>query len=92
MLEVRMLHQRTQTLYERLLVEQKQSFERTAVPGAMVGVEEEERIFTPWARSLRIRDPWLQINLPTSLVGGAMVMFFQDTVSRSLFLPVFVPI
>ena len=91
-LEVRLLHLKTKKLYEQLVAEQQQSFELTALPGAMVGVEKEERIATHWWRSLWLRHPWLQLNLFTSLVGGGIVLLFQETVSRLLILAVFVPI
>jgi len=92
MLEVRLLHLEAKKLYEQLVAEKKQSFELAAQPGAMVGVEKEERVTTHWFRSLMLRHPWLQFNLVTSLMGGAMVMIFQDTVSRLLILAVFVPV
>src|SRR5450759_1202454 len=60
-------------LYDELVAEHKRSFELSAQPGAMVGVEKEERIATPWVRSLRLRHPWLQFNLFTSLLGGSGV-------------------
>jgi magnesium transporter len=92
MLEVRLLHLETKKLYEQLVAEQKQSFKLASQPGAMVGVEKEERVDTHWIRSFMLRHPWLQFNLLTSLAGGAMVMLFQDTVSRLLILAVFVPV
>ena len=92
MLEVRLLHLEMHQLYDQLREERQQSFELAAQPGAMVGVEKEERIATHWWRSLRLRHPWLQINLLTSLVGGAVVLLFQETVSRLLIIAVFVPI
>ena len=79
-------------LYDDLVAEQKRSLELSAQPGAMVGVEKEERITTPWIRSLRLRHPWLQFNLFTSLLGGSMVLLFHDTINRLLVLAVFVPI
>ena len=79
-------------LYDELVAEHKRSFELSAQPGVMVGVEKEESIATPWYWSLRLRHPWLQFNLLTSLAGGAMVLLFQDTVNRLLILAVFVPI
>jgi len=79
-------------LYDELVAEHKRSFELSAQPGVMVGVEKDETIATPWYRSLRLRHPWLQFNLLTSLAGGAMVLLFQDTVNRLLILAVFVPI
>ncbi|HSC88313.1 MAG TPA: CBS domain-containing protein, partial [Polyangiaceae bacterium] len=51
---------RGQTLFEQ------QAFELSAQAGTMVGVEKEERLTTPWSRSLRFRHPWLQLNLLTA--------------------------
>jgi CheY-like chemotaxis protein len=79
-------------LYDDLVAEQKRSLELSAQPGTMVGVEKEERIATPWLRSLRLRHPWLQFNLLTSLMGGGVVLLFHDTINRLLILAVFVPI
>ncbi len=79
-------------LYNDLVTEQKRSLELSAQPGTMVGVEKEERIATPWLRSLRLRHPWLQFNLFTSLLGGGVVLLFHDTINRLLILAVFVPI
>ena len=79
-------------LYDDLVTEQKRSLELSAQPGTMVGVEKEERIATPWLRSLRLRHPWLQFNLFTSLLGGGVVLLFHDTINRLLILAVFVPI
>jgi DNA-binding response OmpR family regulator/cation transporter-like permease len=79
-------------LYDQLVAEHQRSIELSAQPGAMVGVEKEERLATPWLRSLRLRHPWLQFNLLTSLAGGGMVLIFQDTVNRLLILAVFVPV
>jgi magnesium transporter len=79
-------------LYDELVAEHQRLIEVSAQPGAMVGVEKDERLATPWFRSLRLRHPWLQFNLFTSLLGGGMVLIFQETVSRLLILAVFVPI
>jgi magnesium transporter len=92
MLEVRLLHLETKKLYDQLVAEQQQSFEFAAQPGVMVGVGKEERVATHWFRSFVLRHPWLQLNLFTSLIGGGMVILFQDTVSRLLILAVFVPV
>ncbi|MDI1302033.1 MAG: response regulator [bacterium] len=92
MLEVRLLYLQTRSLCDQLAAEKKQSFELAAQPGIMVGVEKEERINTHWFRSLRLRHPWLQFNLLTSLAGGGMMLIFQETVSRLLILVVFVPV
>jgi len=79
-------------LYDELVAEHKRSIELSAQPGVMVGVEKEERVTTPWPRSMRLRHPWLQFNLFTSLLGGSMVLLFHDTINRLLILAVFVPI
>lgn len=79
-------------LYDELVLEHKRSVELSAQPGVMVGVEKEERLTTPWYRSMRLRHPWLQFNLFTSLLGGGTVLLFHDTINRLLILAVFVPI
>jgi len=80
------------SLYDKIVAEQKRSFELTALPGAMVGVEREERLATHWYRSLRLRHPWLQINLFTAFVAAAVVGLFQGTIDRLLILTVFLPV
>jgi magnesium transporter len=47
-----------------------QAIEISAQAGKMVGVEKEERLTTPISRSLKLRHPWLQINLLTACRGG----------------------
>lgn len=79
-------------LYDDLVAEQKRSIEFSAQPGVMVGVEKQERLATPWLHSMRLRHPWLQFNLLTSLLGGGTVLIFHDTINRLLILAVFVPI
>ncbi len=79
-------------LYDEIVAEQKRSFELTAVPGAMVGVEMEERLATPWLRSLRLRHPWLHVNLFTAFLAAAVVYCFQGTINRLLMLTVFLPV
>ena len=79
-------------LYDELVAEQKRSIELSAQPGAMVGVEKEERFATPWWRSLRLRHPWLQLNLFTAFAAAAVVAVFQDTIDRLLILTIFLPV
>jgi magnesium transporter len=69
-----------------------QAFEISAQAGSMVGVEKEERLATPWRRSLRLRHPWLQLNLLTAFIAGAVVNLFQDTIDQLVVLAVFLPI
>lgn len=71
---------------------EEQAFEISAQAGAMVGVEKEERLATPWPRALRFRHPWLQLNLVTAFVAASVVGLFQDTVNRIVLLAVFIPV
>lgn len=71
---------------------EEQAFEISAQAGAMVGVEKEERTTTPWPRSLRFRQPWLQLNLLTTFLTASVVGSFQDTINHVVLLAVFLPV
>jgi magnesium transporter len=71
---------------------QQQAFEISAQAGAMVGVEKEERLATAWSRSLKMRHPWLQLNLLTAFVAAAVVGLFESTIDRLVVLAVFLPV
>jgi magnesium transporter len=71
---------------------EEQAIEITAQVGTMVGVDKEERLATPLQQSFRLRHPWLQLNLLTAFIAGAVVAVFQDTVDRLVILAVFLPI
>jgi magnesium transporter len=60
--------------------------------GAMVGVDKEERLGTSLSRSLKLRHPWLQVNLFTAFIAAAVVGMFEDTLSRLVILAVFLPV
>jgi magnesium transporter len=75
----------------RTLFEQ-QAYEISAQVGAMVGVEKEERLSTPWNTSLRYRHPWLQLNLLTAFIAAGVVGYFQDTIDELVVLAVFLPV
>lgn len=77
---------RGQTLFEA------QAVELSAQAGAMVGVEREERLSTPWSRSLKFRHPWLQLNLFTAFIAAAVVGVFEETIDRIVVLAVFLPV
>ncbi len=79
-------------LYDEVVAEQKRSIKLSLQPGAMVGVKNEERLATHWFRSLRLRHPWLHINLLTAFVAAAVVGLFQGTIDRLLILTVFMPV
>jgi magnesium transporter len=69
-----------------------QAIEITLQAGSMVGVEKEERLATPWFRSLKLRHPWLQLNLLTAFLAAAVVGIFQDTIDRLVILALFLPV
>jgi magnesium transporter len=69
-----------------------QAVELSAQPGEMVGVETEERLTTPWSRSLRFRHPWLQVNLFCGLLAAVVVGLFEHTIDRIIALAVFLPV
>jgi magnesium transporter len=69
-----------------------QAVELSAQPGEMVGVESEERLTTPWLRSLKVRHPWLQVNLFCGLLAALVVGCFQETIDRVIALAVFLPV
>ena len=71
---------------------EEQAYEISAQAGRMVGVDKEERLTTPWLRSLRFRHPWLQLNLLTAFVAAAVVGLFQDTIDRIVILAAFLPV
>jgi magnesium transporter len=69
-----------------------QAIEITLQAGSMVGVHEEERLATPWSQSLKMRHPWLQLNLLTAFLAAAVVGLFQDTIDRLVILALFLPV
>lgn len=77
---------RGHTLFEH------QAFELSAQAGTMVGVEKEERLETPWPRSLKFRHPWLQLNLFTAFTAAAVVGLFESTLDELVVLAVFLPV
>jgi magnesium transporter len=60
--------------------------------GRMVGVEGEERLSTPWTLSLKLRHPWLQLNLLMALAGALVVGFYQDLIQEFVVLAVFLQV
>jgi len=69
-----------------------QAIEITLQAGSMVGLEKEERVATPPLRSLKMRHPWLQLNLLTAFLAAAVVGLFQDTIDRLVILALFLPV
>jgi magnesium transporter len=69
-----------------------QAIEISLQAGSMMGVEKEERLATPWLHSLKLRHPWLQLNLLTAFLAAAVVGLFQDTLDRLVILALFLPV
>jgi magnesium transporter len=69
-----------------------QAVEISAQAGSMVGVEKEERVSTSLLRSFSYRHPWLQLNLLTAFVAGAVVSIFQETIDQIVVLASFLPV
>ena len=58
----------------------------------MVGVDEEEKLLSPIALSIKGRFPWLFINLITVGFAAVVITLFQSTLSQVLALAVFIPV
>src|SRR6188472_2167059 len=58
----------------------------------LAGVAGDERVFTPARESLRLRFPWLAINLLTAFLAAAVVGLFEGTIDLFPVLAVFMPI
>jgi magnesium transporter len=58
----------------------------------LAGVAGDERVFTIPRESLRLRFPWLAINLATAFLAAAVVAIFQGTIDKWTALAVFMGI
>ena len=58
----------------------------------MVGVDEEERLYTGIWTAFRMRHPWLQVNLLTAFTAGFVVSLFEGTIAQIVALAAFLPI
>jgi magnesium transporter len=58
----------------------------------MVGLDEDERIFSPVAVSVRRRIPWMLVNLVTAFVAAATVGLFDAAISKAAVLALFMPV
>lgn len=58
----------------------------------MAGLAEEDRVFTPVGRSVRMRLPWTLLNLLTTGLAASVVTIFQGTISELVALVTFMPI
>jgi len=58
----------------------------------MAGLDTAERVFSPVSRSVRLRVPWLLINLATALLAALTVALFKESISKFVALAVLMPI
>jgi magnesium transporter len=58
----------------------------------LAGVSGDERVFTPPLDSLRLRLPWLAVNLATAFLAATVVGLFEGTIARVTALAIFMPI
>ena len=58
----------------------------------MVGLENEDKVFTSPLSSVKKRLPWLTLNLFTALLVSSVVGIFEGTIARLSFLAVLMPI
>lgn len=71
---------------------ERQVVEISAQMGKMVGVDKEEHVSTPLFASLRLRHPWLQINLLTAFGTAFVVSLFDATIEQIVVLAAFLPV
>lgn len=71
---------------------ERQAIEITAQSGRMVGVNEDERVYSGFWEAFRMRHPWLQLNLVTAFTAAVVVGLFEDTITRIVALAAFLPV
>lgn len=59
---------------------------------ALAGVSSEENTLTPPIRSVRLRLPWLLINLATAILASSVVHLFEGTIAKVTVLATLMPI
>ena len=57
----------------------------------MVGAGQDESVDTPWKDSVRMRLPWLLVNMLNSALSAAVVYCFDGTIAQMSILAVFMP-
>ncbi len=58
----------------------------------MFGAGGDERVFSPVRFSLRMRLPWLHVNLATAFLAGSVVALFQKTIGQFPVLAIYLPV
>jgi len=64
----------------------------SAQSSLMVGASPEEGLDSSVTKCVKLRGPWLLVNLITAFVAGAVVGFFQNTIDQIVLLAMFLPI
>ena len=64
----------------------------SAQSSLMVGASPEEGLDSSVAKCVKLRGPWLLVNLVTAFVAGAVVGVFQNTIDQIVLLAMFLPI
>jgi magnesium transporter len=78
-------------IHEGIVVNAAQQ-EASADLQAMVGVSRDERVLSSPLSAVRMRLPWLNINLLTAFLASAVVGVFEDTIARFTALAVLLPV
>ena len=58
----------------------------------MVGVGDDERVFSPVRTSVKRRLPWMLVNLATAFLAAATVSLFDATLAKASLLAAFMPV
>jgi len=58
----------------------------------MFGAGGDERAFSPVSFSLRMRLPWLHVNLVTAFLAAGVIAIFEDLIAQITILAVFLPV
>jgi magnesium transporter len=58
----------------------------------MVGLDEEEPVGAPFWQSVRLRLPWLLVNVFAAFAGAIVVSIFHTTVEKAVVLAAFMPV
>jgi magnesium transporter len=77
---------RGQALFE------KQAYLISAQSGRMEGVRAHERLSTRLHESMRLRQPWLQLNFALSLISVLIVGYFHDAIQQLVVLAAFLSV
>lgn len=83
---------RLQGIVQGYMLFEHQNFEISAQAGAMVGVHKEEHATTGWRSALKMRHPWLELNLVTAFIAAFVVSLFEDTIAQVVVLAAFLPV